>query len=339
MPKIGSQCILCDLPVRFDTYKGCSHGCRYCFAQRKNALTSIEPINEIERLRKFIAGNRTKDMSWIDWDIPIHIGGMSDPLQPCEKKYGITKASLELLAETQYPFIISTKGKLVADDEYLDLLSKCNCVVQISAVCSKYDQLEKGAPTFNERMEIIRKIAPRVKRVVVRVQPFMHEVFKDIYNNLETFKEVGAYGFIVEGIKLPNKTKGLVKVGTDYTYPYDIIKNDFWRLKGKAKEIGLKIYAGENRLRKLGDSMSCCGIDGLEGFKGNTYNLCHILNGDNPIPSEAQKKKNSGAIFAGMLQRKVASKRYEGLSFEEAMLRYYKEKKAHVDDVMGVNRF
>lgn len=33
--KCGSQIILCNLPVRFDTYRGCSHGCRYCFAQKK----------------------------------------------------------------------------------------------------------------------------------------------------------------------------------------------------------------------------------------------------------------------------------------------------------------
>lgn len=38
MPDCGSQCWLCDLPVRFDTYKGCTHGCKYCFVQRKNTL-------------------------------------------------------------------------------------------------------------------------------------------------------------------------------------------------------------------------------------------------------------------------------------------------------------
>lgn len=40
--KCGSQIILCNLPVRFDTYRGCSHGCRYCFAQKKNDISHIE---------------------------------------------------------------------------------------------------------------------------------------------------------------------------------------------------------------------------------------------------------------------------------------------------------
>mgnify|MGYP000794743264 CR=1 FL=1 len=40
--KCGSQIILCNLPVRFDTYRGCSHGCRYCFAQKKNDIIRVE---------------------------------------------------------------------------------------------------------------------------------------------------------------------------------------------------------------------------------------------------------------------------------------------------------
>ena len=44
MPNCGSQCWLCDLPIRFDTYKGCSHACRYCFANAKRDLTDIKPF-------------------------------------------------------------------------------------------------------------------------------------------------------------------------------------------------------------------------------------------------------------------------------------------------------
>ena len=45
--KCGSQIILCNLPVRFDTYRGCSHGCRYCFAQKKNDISHIERLSLI----------------------------------------------------------------------------------------------------------------------------------------------------------------------------------------------------------------------------------------------------------------------------------------------------
>jgi len=41
MPACGSQVVLCSLPVRFDTYRGCGHACAYCFAGRKCRLTNI----------------------------------------------------------------------------------------------------------------------------------------------------------------------------------------------------------------------------------------------------------------------------------------------------------
>ena len=217
-------------------------------------------------------------------------------------------------------------------------MEKCNCVVQISAVCNKYDQLEEGAPTFNERMEMIRKIAPRVKRVIVRVQPFMHEVFQDVYKNLDTFKEVGAYGFIVEGIKFKSKRKGLVKVGGDFVYPYQTIYNDFVKLKEKAHKIGLKIYAGENRLRKYGDSMTCCGIDGLEGFKGNSFNLAHILNGDLTKPTPAQNIKGKAKCFHALTQTTAKRHHYNKLSFAEAMLEYYDKRKENMHKVFGITK-
>ena len=136
--KCGSQVILCNLPVRFDTYRGCSHGCRYCFVQKKTNLNEIKTDESPESLLAFIQGKRTGETSWCDWNIPIHWGGMSDPFQPIERKIRVSYECLKIFSRTRYPFVVSTKGRLVADDEYLELLSHCNCVVQISMVCSKY---------------------------------------------------------------------------------------------------------------------------------------------------------------------------------------------------------
>lgn len=112
--KCGSQVILCNLPVRFDTYVGCSHGCRYCFVQRKNgALEEVKKGDDVRSLKTFIEGKRTGECAAFDWNIPIHWGGMSDPFQPIEKKEGRSLECLKLFAETQYPFVVSTKGKLI----------------------------------------------------------------------------------------------------------------------------------------------------------------------------------------------------------------------------------
>lgn len=160
--KCGSQIVLCNLPIRFDTYVGCSHGCRYCFVQKKNGqLEAVKKGDTVESLKAFVQGKRSGETAWCDWNIPIHWGGMSDPFQPVEKKYGYSLDCLKYLAETKYPFVVSTKGRLAASPEYLELLAECNCVVQISMVCSRYDQLEKGAPSYEERLEMLRTISRR----------------------------------------------------------------------------------------------------------------------------------------------------------------------------------
>ncbi len=335
MPRCGSQCYLCDVPIRFDTYKGCSHACRYCFVMRGKDIRDISKGESVQTLKSFCEGRRNGETKWSDWNIPIHIGGVSDPLQPCEKRFGVTKECLKYLAKTQYPFIISTKGELLGSDEYINLLSQCNCVVQVSAVCSKYDKIEQGATTFERRLEIIEKISPKVKRVVVRIQPYMHEVYDDVFNNLTRFKEAGVYGVIIEGMKFQKKKKGLVKVGGDFTYPYDLIKQDFLKLKQEAHRLGLKIYAGENRIRELGDSLTCCGIDGLEGFEGNRFNLNHILNGDVVEPTERMKQIGTADCFTTLGQTTINYHRLRKTSFAQEMIDNYKKNKETIDMVMG----
>ena len=110
----GSQVILCNLPVRFDSYVGCSHGCRYCFAQKKTDITKIRRGDSPQSLRDFIEGKRGYETRWVDWNIPIHWGGMSDPFQPIELKERVSYECLKVFADTQYPFVVSTKGRLLA---------------------------------------------------------------------------------------------------------------------------------------------------------------------------------------------------------------------------------
>lgn len=87
-------------------------------------------------------------------------------------------------------------------------------------VCDKYDVLEKGYPSFAERLKILESVSKVARRTIVRVQPYMREVFLDVYKNLQLFKNVGAYGVIIEGMKFKRKKDGLVKVGGDFIYRY-----------------------------------------------------------------------------------------------------------------------
>lgn len=313
----GSQIVLCDMPIRFDTYKGCSHACKYCFVSRNSDLTKIEKDNCVQSLINFINGKRSQVVNWCDWKIPLHWGGMSDPFQPAERKHKISLECLKVFAETQYPFIVSTKGKLLATPEYLEVLRKCNAVVQISMVCDKYDIIEKGCPTFEQRLEMVRKIAPNCKRVVVRAQPYMPEIFEDLCRNIPRLKEAGAHGITIEGMKFTKKKKGLEKVGADYCYPIKVLEPQYKHIKRLCHENGMAFYCAENRLRTLGDHMTCCGVAGLEGFKGNEYNLCHIYNGKKPNPTERMEQKGTAYAFKSVSQTAGESQRLKNLSFTD----------------------
>lgn len=336
MPDCGSQCWLCDLPVHFDTYTGCTHDCKYCFARKQRDIGKVGFNESPKQLLDFINGKRTRDVTWCDWDIPIHIGGLSDPFQPCEKTFRRTYDCLQILADTQYPVVISTKGKLCCEPDYLELLSKCNVCMQVSIVCASFDKLEKGAPPFEERLEMVRKLAESVPRVNVRVQPYMHEVFREVLENIPRFAEAGAFGAVFEGMKYQKKKPGLVKCGGDMVYPVKILQHDFERFRDACHENGMKFWSGENRLRRMGDNLTCCGIEGMKGFRPNVYNLNHLLNGDKTEPTEQMCEPKTAQCLHATNQKAGAWERQKNLSFKDAMLLLYADSKKTCDEVLGV---
>ncbi len=317
--RCGSQITICDNPISFDTYTGCSHACAYCFVKRKVDISKVEADNCIKSLANFINGKRTQMTNWCDWKIPLHWGGMSDPFQPVERKFKISLKCLELLVKTQYPFIVSTKGKLVCEPEYLNLLSKSNGVVQVSMVCSKYDVLEKGCPTYEERLQMVKTLSKHCQRVIVRIQPYMVEVFKDVMDNIPRLAEAGVHGITIEGMKFLKKKHNLVKVGGDYCYPESILKHDFEYIKERCHKYGLKFYCAENRLRYMGDHMNCCGVGDL--FKGNEYNLSHLLNGEKVKPTETMKRVGTASCFKALYQSSVGHNMISKNSFNSMMLK------------------
>lgn len=264
----------------------------------------------------------------------MHFGGMSDPFQPCEAEYKRTLKALDVFAKTQYPVIISTKGRLCVERPWIDYLARMNVVMQISAVCEKYDELEPGAPPFEERLDMVKRLSPVVKRVIIRAQPYVHDVLEDCLINIPRFKEAGAYGIIFEGMKFVRKKPGLIKLGGDYVQKKEVLQQDFERLKQACHKSGLKFYSGENRLRAMGDSLTCCGIDDLDGFRPNTYNLSHAVNGDFTNPTEAQRKPGTAMCFGSLFQNTAGHKLCKKHSFESMMKWYFENRNELVNNVL-----
>lgn len=288
----------CELPIRFDNYKGCSHNCAYCFVRRYNDIDKIADMNCVKELRNFINGSRNVNTNWCDWEIPLHWGGVSDPFQKLERAKRISYKCLEVFAETKYPFVVSTKGTVIADPEYLDLLRQCNAVVQVSMISPKYDRLERGAPPYSERLKMLPQLAMNTKRLIVRYQPYMREVLHDAIEGLKALKDSGVHGIILEGLVAGKPRPGMFPIGAGrYIYDYALVEPEYRMIKDECHKLGLVFNCGDDAFRDLGDSSCCCGVDGLKGFKPNRFNALNIANGIKASPTEKMKEVGTARCF------------------------------------------
>ncbi len=109
-----------------NAYRGCEHGCVYCFARPTHAYHDLSPGLDFETklfakpdaarlLRETLAKPRYRPR-------PIAMGTNTDPYQPIERQYRITRQVLEVCLDAAHPVTITTKSDRVLDD--LDLLSK-----------------------------------------------------------------------------------------------------------------------------------------------------------------------------------------------------------------------
>lgn len=328
MPKCGSQCILCDVPIRIDTYKGCSHGCKYCFVYRKYDISKIKVDEKAQSVINFIKGKRDGATRWCDWNIPLHWGGMSDPFQPCERKYKNSLEVLKVFAESGYPFIVSTKNTLPTEDPYYSLFAKCNCVFQCSMCCPAMDKLEPGAPTFVERLEMMRKMSKIVPRTIARCQPYIADLHTQIMEQIPKIADAGVYGIIFEAIKMQNKTAGMIKNGADYIYPLEFLKKKFVELKNQCHKYGLVFLSGENRLRGMGDSLTCCGCEGLDGFRVSKYNLNYFVHNQEELEATPSMCKiGSSVCFRGIKQDSTSTSVCKNNSYKEIMDCVFRDEK------------
>ncbi|RMP66057.1 hypothetical protein ALQ18_03520 [Pseudomonas marginalis pv. marginalis] len=117
-----------DLPFdrSINPYRGCEHGCIYCYARPSHAYWDMSPGLDFET--KLIA--KTNAAEVLEQQLskpgyvcaPINLGANTDPYQPIEREYTITRQTLEVLLRYRHPVTIITKGSLILRD--LDLLTE-----------------------------------------------------------------------------------------------------------------------------------------------------------------------------------------------------------------------
>ncbi|UXI68403.1 PA0069 family radical SAM protein [Tahibacter amnicola] len=116
-----------DVPftASLNAYRGCEHGCAYCYARPSHAYLNLSPGLDFET--RLFAKTNAADVLRVELArknyrcTPINLGANTDPYQPIERRYRITRAVLEVLLAHRHPCTIITKNALVERD--IDLLA------------------------------------------------------------------------------------------------------------------------------------------------------------------------------------------------------------------------
>ncbi|MEZ4815536.1 MAG: hypothetical protein R3A80_10070 [Bdellovibrionota bacterium] len=143
LPNAHPTCQQCLYTFEIDTYgRGCIHDCAYCYAKAEltvhgmwnNPMPMPADINTIRKTfyTVFETDKRSKWRSIMERRIPLRIGSMSDSFMFMDKKYKITQELLKILDFYNYPYLVFTHSDLVGTDEYMSLIRKDLCSVQMS---------------------------------------------------------------------------------------------------------------------------------------------------------------------------------------------------------------
>jgi DNA repair photolyase len=163
-------------------YRGCEHGCIYCFARPSHSYLNLSPGLDFEtrlRAKGNLAEVLRAELAKPNYVVsPINIGSNTDPYQPVEKHWRLTRAALELLAACRHPCTIVTKNALVERD--LDLLVPMaqQGLVQVFVSVNSLDnrlaaKLEPRASAPHRRLQAIRTLAAAGVPAGVLVAPII----------------------------------------------------------------------------------------------------------------------------------------------------------------------
>lgn len=193
-------------------YRGCVHGCTYCFSRPTHEYLGYGAGTDFER--KIIAKVRAPELlrhelfkpSWKGDEIVFSF--TSDPYIPLEANYKLTRRCLEVCAEFRNPVGIVTKSALIRRD--VDVLQRlaheASLTVFFSIPFADYDiarALEPFAPSPNARFEAMKTLAVAGIDVGIGIAPTVPGLTSDIPELLQRAKDCGATRAFINMLRLP----------------------------------------------------------------------------------------------------------------------------------------
>lgn len=205
--KASTACSPSRLPgidYALNPYRGCGHGCVYCYAPDVLRMDNSQDWGNFVEVRKNIPvllAKQKKKLSGI-----IGLGTVTDPYQQAEEKYKVTRYCLEQLAASKLSACIQTKSDLIVRD--IDILQRMN--VEVIFTINTMDKIiarkiEPRAPSPERRLEALRQISDAGIKTWVFLGPVIPrlndspELLKDV---VQQVKKAGASKLMYDRLRL-----------------------------------------------------------------------------------------------------------------------------------------
>jgi DNA repair photolyase len=220
-----------DIPfdLSINPYRGCEHGCVYCFARPTHSYLNLSPgldfetkiiakVNAVERLRATLAAPGYEAL-------PLNIGSATDAYQPVERRLRITRGLIEVLSEFRHAFSIITKSSGIERDiDLLAPLARDNLAAVYVSVPTLDGALarimEPRAASPERRMKTIETLSRAGIPVGVSVSPMIPFINEpELERVLERACEAGATSAFATVLRLPWEVNPLFQQWLDTHFP------------------------------------------------------------------------------------------------------------------------
>ncbi len=220
-----------DIPFdrSINPYRGCEHGCIYCFARPSHNYMGLSAGLDFER-KLFVKPNAAallrKELSKPNYKIaPIAMGTNTDPYQPIEKEHKITRSILEVLSEFNHPVTILTKSRLIVRDmDILTSMAERNLVKVALSVTTLDPKLarvmEPRASSPQRRLDAIKLMSDAGIPTGAMFAPLIPALNdQEMEQVLEAVRHAGAKdaGYLL--LRLPQEVKQLFEEWLEEYFP------------------------------------------------------------------------------------------------------------------------
>ncbi|MFN2100541.1 PA0069 family radical SAM protein [Altererythrobacter sp. MF3-039] len=220
-----------DIPFdrSINAYRGCEHGCIYCFARPTHAYHDLSPGLDFET--KLFAKPNAPNLLRHTFarpkyrPAPIAMGTNTDPYQPIESRYKITRQILEICLETRHPITVTTKSdRILHDLDILREMAKRNLVAAAISVTTLdpvlSSKLEPRAASPLKRLDALRKLSDAGIQTHCSISPIIPAItdqFMEQIVALAAKTGVGSAGWIP--LRLPHEVAPLFREWLEVHFP------------------------------------------------------------------------------------------------------------------------